>query len=284
MKLIVKLLSYLPLSILQILGSGLGLLAYCLSQRDRQLLRHNLLNASKIHGFKFDPIAVAKSSGMMLTDSLWIWHHPQKALALTEIKDWDLVKKSIAQGRGLLMLTPHLGAFEMIPRILAEHFPATIIYKPAKQIWLNEIIEKGRAHPKMNFVPANIQGVRQIVRALQRGEAVGILPDQVPSVGEGVWSKFFGQYAYTAVLPAKIAQKNNVPTIVFAALRKPLGQGWEIRAHLIEQSFDLDPNMAAAQLNMALEKAILIKPNQYLWGYNRYKHPAGAPLPPENGH
>jgi len=216
----------------------------------------------------------------MLTDSLWIWQHPTEALKKTELIHWDVVENAMAEGKGLLMLTPHLGAFEMIPRVLAEHFPATIIYKPAKQTWLNDLIEEGRAHPRMNFVPANMQGVRQIARALVRGEAVGILPDQVPGNGEGVWAPFFGKPAYTAVLPAKIALKNNIPTIVFSAIRKPYGDGWSMVAERLTEPFDSDPVTAATQLNHFLEQVIIKNPEQYLWMYKRYKHPAGAPLPP----
>jgi KDO2-lipid IV(A) lauroyltransferase len=132
----------------------------------------------------------------------------------------------------------------------------------------------------MHFVPANIQGVRQVARALQRGQAVGILPDQVPGDGDGVWVPFFGKLAYTAVLPAKLATKNQVPTIIFSATRKKIGLGWTIRAMRINKPFDADPSIAAEELNRAIEEVILKCPEQYLWGYNRYKQPAGAPSAP----
>lgn len=278
--LIIKLLSRLSLKNLQRLGSSLGILAYIGSSRYRALLNTHLLQAAKLHNFEPHPWMTTKAAGMMLTDSLWIWHHPQEALSLTKVLNWDVVQEAIAEGRGLVMLAPHFGAFEMIPRVLAEHFPATILYRPARQSWLNEIIEKGRAHPRMTFAPANMQGVRQLARALQRGEAVGILPDQVPSVGDGVWAKFFGEYAYTVVLPAKIASRNNVPTVIFTARRLGLGEGWEMTAERMQNPFSADPIIAASQLNQLLETAILKCPDQYLWGYNRYKHPAGADLPP----
>ena len=277
---LIHLISRLPLKYLQILGAFLGLLMYWFSAKDKQLIRENLAQAQQKYPFIANPISIAKSAGQMLTDSLWIWQHPKEALQKTDLIHWDVVETAISEGKGLLMLTPHLGAFEMIPRVLAEYFPATIIYKPAKQAWLEKIITKGREHPRMNFVPANMQGVRQIARALAKGEAVGILPDQVPGNGDGVWAPFFGRYAYTAVLPAKIAQKNNIPTIVFTAIRKPNGKGWTIDAQRILEPFEQDPEQSATQLNSFLEKVIIQNPEQYLWMYNRYKHPTGAPLPP----
>ena len=282
MQVLIHLISRLPLRYLQSVGAFLGLLSYWFSPKDKALIHENLGLAQQMYDFKASPKEVAKSAGKMLTDSLWIWQHPQEAIKKTELVHWDLVEQAMSEGKGLLMLTPHLGAFEMIPRVLAEHFPATIIYKPAKQSWLNELIEKGRAHPRMNFVPANMQGVRQIARALVRGEAVGILPDQVPGNGEGVWAPFFGKPAYTAVLPAKIALKNNIPTIVFSAIRKPHGAGWKMIAQRITEPFNADPLIAATQLNQFLEHVIIQNPEQYLWMYKRYKHPSGAPLPPSS--
>ena len=279
MRWLTNILGLLPLKYLQYVGSFLGLLTYWFSPRDRKLILENLSLAKTHFKFEASPLEVAKSAGKMLTDSLWIWKHPKESIQLTELIHWDLVEEAVKEGRGLLMLTPHLGTFEMIPRVLAEYFPATIIYKPAKQKWLNDLIEEGRAHPRMNFVPANMQGVRQIARALTRGEAVGILPDQVPGNGEGIWAPFFGKPAYTAVLPAKIALKNNIPTIVFSAIRKPHGKGWSIIAARITESFHADAYLAAQQLNQFLEKVIIEHPEQYLWMYNRYKQPAGAPPP-----
>ena len=87
----------------------------------------------QLHGLQQKSIKAAAASGMLFTDSLWIWHNPQKALKLAEIHDWDIVDQAIQQGKGLVMLTPHLGGFEIIPRILANHFPATILYRPARQ-------------------------------------------------------------------------------------------------------------------------------------------------------
>ena len=280
MQWLIHLIGLLPLKYLQYVGAFLGLLTYWFSPKDKALIHENLAYAQHLYAFEADPKEVAKSAGKMLTDSLWIWQHPTQALQKTELIHWDVVENAMAEGKGLLMLTPHLGAFEMIPRVLAEHFPATIIYKPAKQLWLNALIEKGRAHPRMNFVPANMQGVRQIARALVRGEAVGILPDQVPGNGEGVWAPFFGKPAYTAVLPAKIALKNNIPTIVFSAIRKPHGAGWAMIAQRITEPFNSDSVLAATQLNQFLEQVIIKNPEQYLWMYKRYKHPTGAPLPP----
>ena len=279
-KLIISLLQHLSLRNIQRFGAFLGLLTFIGSRQYREKLTANLSQAAKVYGFKPEPWEAAKGAGEMLADSLWIWAHPEEALRLTKTPNWEIVTSAINECKGIIVITPHIGAFEIIPRVLAKYFPATILYRPAKQSWLSEIIEKGRAHPKMNFAPANLQGVRELAKALHRGESIGLLPDQVPGVGDGVWVKFFGRYAYTAVLPAKIAQRNNIPTIYFSAARLDKGRGWVVEVERMQEEFSSDPTTAAEQLNKGLEKVIVKLPNQYLWSYNRYKQPTGAEAPP----
>jgi len=281
LKPVLVLIAVLPLCIVQMIGAGLGLLAYLGSASYRQLFRSQYLAVLKAHQLPSRLWTAVMASGQLFSDSLWIWRNPKQALKLVEIQNWDLVEAAINEGHGLVMLTPHLGGFEIIPRVLAQHFPATILYRPSRQDWLNSIVEEGRAYPNMHFVPTNLNGVRQMTRALSKGEAIGILPDQVPSGGDGVWVPFFGRPAYTTPLPARLANRNKTPVIMFTAKRKNLGQGWLMQATCLAP-FSEDANLAATEMNQAIEHAILKAPEQFIWAYNRYKHPAGAELPPSN--
>ena len=284
-KLILKLslntIAALPLALVQVIGASMGILAYMGSKQYRSLFRPQYLAVVSAHKLAPKLWNAIRASGMLFSDSLWIWRNPHKALQLVEVQNWDVVESAISEGHGLVMLTPHLGGFEIIPRVLAQHFPATILYRPSRQEWLNEVVEEGRAYPNMHFVPTNLNGVRQMTRALTRGEAIGILPDQVPSGGEGVWVPFFGRPAYTTPLPARLANRNKTPVVMFTAKRIGLGKGWLMQATRLSPLSE-DANMAAAQINIAIENAVLIAPEQFIWSYNRYKHPAGAELPPSN--
>ena len=281
LKLSLNLIAILPLALVQVIGSGLGLLAYVFSKQYRSLFRPQYEAVVNSHHLPFKLWQAVRASGMLFSDSLWIWRNPQKALQLVEVQNWGLVESAINEGHGLVMLTPHLGGFEIIPRVLAQHFPATILYRPSRQEWLNEVVEEGRAYPNMHFVPTNLNGVRQMTRALSRGEAIGILPDQVPSGGEGVWVPFFGRPAYTTPLPARLANRNNTPVVMFTAKRKSIGNGWLMQATRLAPLSE-DATTAAAELNVAIENAVLVAPEQFIWSYNRYKHPTGAELPPNN--
>jgi KDO2-lipid IV(A) lauroyltransferase len=255
-----NLIAAFPLAIVQAFGSLLGLLAYSVSKPYRSLFRPQYEAVVQSRNLPFELWKAVRASGMLFSDSLWIWRNPQKALALVEVQNWEVVESAISKGHGLVMLTPHLGGFEIIPRVLAQHFPASILYRPSRQEWLNEVVEEGRAYPNMHFVPTNLNGVRQMTRALKRGEAIGILPDQVPSGGEGVWVPFFGKPAHTTPLPAKLANRNNTPVVMFTAKRKALGQGWLTHATRLPP-FSEDPTQAATELNVAIENAVLLDPN-----------------------
>ncbi len=259
----------------------MGMLAYMGSKQYRSLFRPQYEAVVSAHKLPMRLWEAIRASGMLFSDSLWIWRNPQKALKLVEVQNWDAVESAINEGHGLVMLTPHLGGFEIIPRVLAQHFTATILYRPSRQEWLNEVVEEGRAYPNMHFVPTNLNGVRQMTRALTRGEAIGILPDQVPSGGEGVWVPFFGRPAYTTPLPARLANRNHTPVVMFTAKRKGIGKGWLMQATRLA-TLSEDANIAATQINVAIENAVLVAPEQFIWSYNRYKHPAGAELPPSN--
>ncbi len=280
-KTILYLIAALPLGIVQLIGGALGVLAYVGSKQYRKLFSSQYEAVVRNYYLKSKLWTAAASSGILFADSLWIWRNPEKALSKTQIHNWDVVQTVMSEGKGMIMLTPHLGGFEIIPRVLARHFPATILYRPSRQAWLNEVVEEGRSYPNMHFVPANLQGVRKITRALSKGEAIAILPDQVPTSGDGIWTDFFGRPAYTTTLPVRLANRFNAPAVMFTAKRSRLGLGWVMTAKRLN-AFSDNANTAAKQLNTAIEEAILSAPEQFIWSYNRYKHPTGAELPPNN--
>jgi KDO2-lipid IV(A) lauroyltransferase len=140
-------------------------------------------------------------------------------------------------------------------------------------------MDAARARPGVATAPATLAGVRQMIRALRRGEAVGLLPDQVPPEGMGVWVPFFGQPAYTMTLAARLVQQTGAVPLLIWGERLPHGAGFAVRvSELAELDAAAPPGQAesAAIINRAMEGLIRQCPGQYLWGYNRYKAPRGA--------
>jgi len=275
-----RLISLLPLVVLQWIGAAVGLIIFIVSPRYRNHLIANLENAALVSGFKPSRMRAACEAGMMFADTLWIWRHPNSSILKTTVDNWKLFSDLVANGNGVIILASHLGGFEIIPRIFSQGLRATVMYKPARKQWVNALMVKSRSHSRVDFVEANLGGVRKIKRALKNGELVGILADQVPSVADGVWAKFFNQYAYTTSFPAKLARQPNVATLFVSAERLGLGKGWLIKTRLMTESYPLCLEEACGLMNQYFEQMIISKPNQYMWSYNRYKRPHGAEIAP----
>jgi KDO2-lipid IV(A) lauroyltransferase len=185
------------------------------------------------------------------------------------------------------MLTPHLGSFEVAARTYAERFgarqPITVLYRPSRQAWLAEIQAHARERPGMDVAPASLAGVRLMLRALKRGHSVGLLPDQVPPSGQGVWAPFFGKPAYTMTFAARLALQTGAEVVAVWCERLPQGRGFVFHQRPLALALP-DPKsageafdtLAATAINQAMEGLIREAPGQYLWGYNRYKGPRRA--------
>ena len=178
-----------------------------------------------------------------------------------------LVKDALKLGRGIIFLTPHLGCFEITSIYYGSKHPITVLYRAPKIKSLEKLILKGRARTGVTLAEANASGVRKLMQALKRGEAIGILPDQIPAEGEGEWADFFGKPAYTMTLASKLAEKTGASVIMGYGERLAKGVGYAIHLTTIAAGAIATP----ALLNKAIETQIAQKPDQYLWRYNRYK-------------
>jgi len=270
----------LPLPLLHAAGRLLGLLVYACPGRYRQRLRANAAQAG-YPGAAFARRAAAET-GAMILEMPKVWFRNAESLSRTVSDDLPVVDAAQAEGRGILFLTPHLGCFEITARYLATTYdmPLTVMFRPPRISALAPLLDTARNTTRVKAVPANMQGVREFVRALRRGEAVGLLPDQAPGEGEGVWAPFFGRMAYTMTLPGKLAAQTQAAVIVVAGERLPRGRGWRVHFMRVPEPLPADPQGQAALFNATMEQLIRRIPHQYLWGYNRYKTPRGAPPAP----
>ena len=192
---------------------------------------------------------------------------------------WDAVQPLLAAGKGVIFLTPHLGGFEVAGQFLAYHMKVTIMYRQPRLAWLDPVLRYGRAQGQAQLTTADTRGVRALLKALRRGEAIGLLPDQVPAQGHGVFADFFGKPAYTTTLIGKLQRATRAPVIVLCSKRLPAAAGYELTFHPLPAALSANDATAAHTLNSFLEQIILLCPEQYLWSYNRYKNPIEAPPP-----
>ena len=178
------------------------------------------------------------------------------------------IQAAQATGKGIVYLTPHLGCFEMCAQYLAQNASLTVLYRQPRLRWLEEVMVRGRKRGQAKLAKADMSGVRLLYKALKRNEAIGLLPDQVPSQGEGEWANFFGRPAYTMTLVGRLAQASDASVVLVSAERQAKGAGYVIHFEPLSLDYSLS---VPQQINTALEKMIQAYPAQYLWSYNRYK-------------
>ena len=263
----------LPLWLLHAIGAALGWLAFLASPTYR---RRFLDNAACAGYALADVRAAVAHAGRMVAEAPRLWLAPESPAC--EIRNPECVERAWSRGRGIVFLTPHIGCFELSVQAVSQrwspvHGPITILYRPARQRWLAEVMRSARNRPGIAAVPTTLQGVRQMLKALRRGEAVGLLPDQVPPQGLGLWSPFFGRDAYTMTLAARLVQQTGATPLLAWGERLPRARGYCIHVQPFAEPLSSELETAVGQINRAMEQLIRQCPGQYLWGYGRYKTP-----------
>lgn len=268
MKKLFQILSHWPLPLLHLAGTVLGWLAFLLSPTYR---RRFIANAAQA-GYRFAQVrAAVAEAGKLVAEVPRLWFGAPAPIVW---EGAEVVAAARQAGRGIVLLTPHLGCFEITAQAYAQRFGhVTVLYRPARKAWLREIVATARTRPNLTAAPTTLAGVRQMLRALKAGGAVGLLPDQVPPQGLGVWAPFFGRPAYTMTLPARLVQQTGATLLLIWGERLPGGRGYRVQVRPWGAELPASAESAALQVNEAMERMVQACPGQYLWGYARYKQP-----------
>lgn len=266
----------LPLWAVHVLGIFAGWGVYLASPRYARRLRENLhlskvvSDSSSNRRLLFQAIAEAGKSVLELF-IVWFRPYPDVLKLVRNVEGWEHVQAARASGKGVMLLTPHIGCFEMGGLYCGAQFPFTELYRPPKLAQLEPLMRAGRVRGQVSLASADYAGVKKLLAALKQGQAIGVLPDQVPSQGDGVWADFFGRPTYTMTLIARLQQKTGASIIFFYAERLSWGRGFVIRYLPPIAALSENPEQAARQINAAVEEIVRACPAQYLWSYNRYK-------------
>jgi KDO2-lipid IV(A) lauroyltransferase len=220
----------------------------------------------------------------MVAELPWVWMRPHTA-KLDGVMQWDGAEHfeaAMQAGKGVIIMSPHLGAWEIGAQAIAEKFgprygPMVALFRPARKAWLEPLVANARTRPYLDSAPTSLAGVRTLIRTLRNGGYTAILPDQVPPLGQGVWAPFFGRDVYTMTLLAKLAQQTGAQVIMTWCERLPAGQGFCMHMRPFEapemKDVSVSPEHAAAAVNRGVEAMVRNAPGQYLWGYARDKQP-----------
>jgi KDO2-lipid IV(A) lauroyltransferase len=277
------LLSWLPLPALHGLGVILGWAIYLTPGRHRARLQNNLRQSGLLAAHPGLLGQVVGETGKGLLELVAVWLRPQEKVVrlVRETPGWEEFEAALKDGKGAVVVAPHIGCWEIINQYIAARQPFTAMYRPARREDVDRLMRQGRERGQAKLVPTDLSGVKALLGALKRGEAIGVLPDQVATLGDGVWAPFFGRWAYTPTMTVRLIQSTGaIPFMVYAE-RLSWGRGYRIHFDPLAAPLPKDRAQAAAALNREVERVARKLPAQYMWSYNRYKKPGGVEPPPE---
>jgi Kdo2-lipid IVA lauroyltransferase/acyltransferase len=273
----------LPLPLAHALGAALGAAAWLVPNKFTRRTRFHIARCLPELGRGARERLVFRTlveSGKALVELPVLWSGPAARVArlVREVHGDDELARVLAAGRGLIAASPHLGAWELAGLELSRRQPIVSMYRLQGNVW-DDVMKRGRERFGAQLVSSDRGGVRALLESLRRGHSIGVLPDQDPPEGSGVFAPFFGIMAHTPVLAGRLARRTGAAVLYVFAERLGWGRGFVL--HVVPAPADVtdeDDARACAALNRGLEDCIRRFPAQYWWGYARFRRrPPGAP-------
>ena len=269
--------SKLPLRFIQNLAKSVGSLLYITNSSIRRTTEINLgiaypeLSASERTRLAKRSV---QSQCMTYAESVKIWgSEPEFALKqIRKIHHSEIFTDALKNPNGTLAVVPHFGTWELLNAWVNQHTSPVIMYKPSKNPDVDRFMLEARQRLNATLVPTDETGVRALFKHLKQGGFAAILPDHVPKESGGIYSPFYGQNALSSTLLSKLAAKTQCSVIGLSCLRNDDLNGFDI--HVTELSIDIlskDLRLSVDTLNKEMERMINIAPEQYLWGYKRFR-------------
>ena len=272
---IVWLFGSLPPPLMRLIAAGMARLYRLFGLREWRVTMRNLslcfpdMDDSDRQSLALDSL---RGAALTLLESLRLWSRPA-AINRRWISDIDgeqLLDAALTAERGVLVAAPHLGNWELLNQYLASRAPLAIVYRAPRQALLEALLLRGRGVDGVEQVRAEPAAVRTLLKRLQGGGMVGILPDQQPKRGEGEFAPFFDIPALTMTLLPRLAQRTGA-TVLFAFARREDDGRFRIIIRAAEPAIaERDPAAATAALNRGVQACVELAPAQYQWGYKRF--------------
>ncbi len=271
-------LSSLPLPMLHAVGATIGWGFFLIPNRRRHVAKTNLalcfpeMNPRARRRLLRETL-VEFGKSLLETAALWTKDPAKIRQLVKHVIGEQQLRTALAEGKGVILAIPHLGAWEMVGLYSPSLHPFTALYRPPRVAELDELMRDARERLGARLMPTNISGIRALYRALRRGELVGILPDQVPNEDHNVvYAPFFGIAAKTMVLLVKLARQTGAPVVFTWAERLPRGRGYRVVFTRAPQSIESsDLQAAATVINQEIERQVRSLPQQYQWCYKRFR-------------
>jgi len=261
------------------LGRAVGSLVFAYNGRWRRVTLANLAACFPLMREEA-LIQLARESlrhtGCYAAESAIIWSRGDqrwKSL-IAAIEGVDAIDEAKRIGKGVLVLVPHYGNWEILNLFLGARYGLTALYEPARIPEIDPIVRQGRSRTGSTLVPTSPTGIRRLVTVLRRGGVVGLLPDQVPPIGAGTYAPFFGRQALTMRLACRLVERLAPRVIMAHARRLPEAAGFSLCFEVLADVESLgDTPAGLTAMNSAIERLVESDPAQYQWEYKRFKRP-----------
>lgn len=279
---VLKSISWLPLPVARVVGKVLGALIVILNLQPLRTAKINLAlcypempkqDIKRLSAKRMSHLAQA----LFETPKVWRAGNAGVEEKILAIKGLELFETSLLEGLGTILVIPHQGNWEVLGLWASQQAAMTSLYDPPRMVELETWIKTSREQAGATLVPTNLRGVAALIKALQRGEITGILPDQQPPPNSGDFAPFLGIQTQTMTLIHKLLQRSGSRALMCTALR--VRGGWEIHfLPVARQIYSEDQQTSLAALNQGVEAIIALAPEQYQWEYKRFRaRPDGEP-------
>lgn len=280
LKAIIVFLSWLPLSWVRVLAWIYGSLSYYIPNESRrvalinikavypelsetqqkQLLKQNLVETSKT---------------FLELGAMWCWPSEKLLPLVKQVSGQEYFDKAWQNQKGLILIAPHVGNWELSGTFISEKYPSTFLYQPPNVASIENFMVTSRERFGAKLAPTDAKGVRTLMKVLKNKGLTAILPDQDPGKVGGVYAPFFNRPARTMTLLSKLVQKTDCAVVAIVMQRLPgLSNGYHLHfLPVTEEIADDNPEIATQALNSVVEQCVELAPEQYLWSYKRYRKP-----------
>ncbi len=278
MYILLKILSQLPLGILRLIARFIAFIVILTPNVNiRRTIQVNLsLAYPKLNQQQLEHLEKLSVYNQCLTavESIKIWGMPSdySLKQIRTISGLEHLTNALQNPNGIIAVVPHFGNWELMNAWLNQYVSPVIMYKPSKDAGLDRFMLEARQRLNATLVPTDETGVRAIFRVLKKGGFTAILPDHVPEQSGGIYSNFMGQNVLTTTLVSKLAQKTQCSVLGLSCIRRADGNGFDIFCDTLDhQILNRDLQVSVDALNSEIEHMIARAPEQYMWGYKRFK-------------
>jgi len=275
---LLKFLALLPLPLLQTIGACVGWILYYSHSSIRRITQINIRlvypELSLIEQKKLIKKSI-KSQCLSYLECIKFWGMPTdyNLAQIHQVHGSDLLKHAIRDKKGVIVVIPHLGSWELLNAWLCTQSQPIIMYKPNKNKAINRYILEARQKSNAILVPANEIGVRAIFKHLKQGGLTVILPDHMPKPSGGIYAHFFRQNTLSATIVSKLAYKTQCYVVGLSCIRNPDISSFSVQCiPLSTEILSKDLQKSVECLNQEMELIITQTPEQYIWSYKRFRN------------